>query len=199
MLIPIIAALMLHSIPAADSVRPADTMLVRLSDVVPDLIADVRYATTNNFTGTKLYASDTLWGRKLMADALAHAQRLAQERGYRLKVFDAYRPLSVQRIMWNILPDERYVADPSKGSRHNRGMALDCTLVHDDGTEVDMGTSYDDFTERAAADHADLPDHILRNRRMLREIMDKAGFDVLPTEWWHYDRRGWESMSILDE
>lgn len=178
---------------------PRDTILVRLTDVIPDLLTDVRYATTNNFTGKVLYPSDTLWARQLVVDRLAIAQAAARSRGLQIKVFDAYRPLTIQRIMWSIMPDERYVADPAKGSRHNRGCALDLTLCDSTGTELDMGTGYDEFTQRAAATYTDLPEHILANRRLLLTIMNDAGFDVLPSEWWHFDVRGWEQFAILNE
>ncbi len=179
--------------------EPRDTVLVRIHDVVPDLLTDVRYATPDNFTKRVLYTSDTLYARRVMAEQLARAQRSARARGLQLKVFDAYRPLSIQRLMWSIVSDERYVADPAKGSRHNRGCALDLTLCDSAGVELDMGTSYDEFTERAAATFADLPEHVRANRRLLEQIMNDAGFDVLPTEWWHYDLRGWEKYAILDE
>ncbi|MBU3741745.1 MAG: D-alanyl-D-alanine dipeptidase [Candidatus Kapabacteria bacterium] len=196
----LLSILLAMSIPSAPAVPACtDTVMVRLLDVVPDLHVDVRYATTNNFTKRVLYPHDTLWARACMATALAHAQRLAAEQGYKLKVFDAYRPLSVQRLMWSILPDERYVADPAKGSRHNRGMAVDCTLLDGYGHELDMGTPYDDFSERAWTTYADLPTGVCANRKLLQSIMHEAGFDVLPTEWWHFDCRGWEQMGILNE
>lgn len=179
--------------------QPRDTVLVRLVDVIPHLLCDVRYATTNNFTGRILYPSDTLYARRIVAEALLRAQELAQAQKLQLKVFDAYRPLSVQRLMWSIVPDERYVADPSKGSRHNRGCAVDVTLCDMQGNELDMGTGYDEFTEQAAATYMDLPEHIIRNRRLLVEIMNAACFSVLPSEWWHFDIVGWEQFRILDE
>ena len=179
--------------------EPRDTVLVRLHDVVPNLLTDVRYATTNNFTNRILYTSDTLYARRAVVQQLLQAQRDAQSRGLQLKVFDAYRPLSIQRLMWSIVPDERYVADPAKGSRHNRGCALDLTLCDSTGAELDMGTGYDEFTERAAATYTDLPENILANRRLLEQIMNAAGFDVLPSEWWHFDLRGWEKYAILNE
>lgn len=179
--------------------EPRDTVLVRLHDVVPDLLTDVRYATPDNFTKRILYTSDTLYARRAMAEKLAVAQQAARAQGLQLKVYDAYRPLSIQRLMWSIVPDERYVADPAKGSRHNRGCAVDLTLCDSTGAELDMGTGYDEFTERAAATFVDLPEHVLANRRLLDRIMNDAGFDVLPSEWWHYDLRGWESFAILNE
>lgn len=179
--------------------EPRDTVLVRLADVVPNLLCDVRYATANNFTGRILYSSDTLYARKVVASALARAQEYARVYKLQLKIFDAYRPLSVQRLMWSIVPDERYVADPAKGSRHNRGCAVDLTLCDMEGNELDMGTGYDEFTEKAAAAYNDLPDEVLRNRGLLDDIMTKAGFSVLPSEWWHFDIVGWERYSILNE
>lgn len=196
----LISFLLAMSIPTTPTMPAcADTVMVRLLDVVPDLHVDVRYATTNNFTQRVLYPHDTLWARACMATAMAKAQHLAVTQGYKLKVFDAYRPLSVQRLMWSILPDERYVADPDKGSRHNRGMAVDCTLLDANGHELDMGTPYDDFSERAWTTTTDLPANVRANRLLLQSIMNEAGFDVLPTEWWHFDCRGWEQVSILDE
>lgn len=179
--------------------EPRDTVLVRIHDVVPDLLTDVRYATADNFTKRVLYTSDTLYARRAMAEKLAVAQQVARAQGLQLKVYDAYRPLSIQRLMWSFVPDERYVADPAKGSRHNRGCAVDLTLCDSTGAELDMGTGYDEFTERAAATFTDLPEHVLANRRLLDRIMNDAGFDVLPSEWWHYDLRGWESFAILNE
>jgi D-alanyl-D-alanine dipeptidase len=179
--------------------EPRDTVLVPLRSVIPDLLTDVRYATTNNFTGRVLYASDTLLARRLVAERLAIAQRILRGQGLQLKVFDAYRPLSVQRLMWSIVPDERYVADPAKGSRHNRGCAVDLTICDSAGVELDMGTGYDEFTEKAAATYTDLPANVAANRALLLRVMNEAGFDVLPSEWWHFDVRGWERFAILNE
>jgi D-alanyl-D-alanine dipeptidase len=178
---------------------PRDTVLVPLHSVLPDLLTDVRYATADNFTKRVLYTTDTLYARHIVAESLAVAQRAARARGLQLKVYDAYRPLSIQRLMWSIVPDERYVADPAKGSRHNRGCALDLTLCDSTGQELNMGTGYDEFTERAAATYTDLDPTVLGNRRLLQSIMSDAGFDVLPSEWWHFDLRGWERFAILNE
>jgi D-alanyl-D-alanine dipeptidase len=118
--------------------------------------------------------------------------------GLRLKVFDCYRPLSVQRKLWELVPDERYVADPKKGSRHNRGAAVDLTLVTADGGEVAMPTAYDEFTEKAHRDYQALPASALRNRALLERVMVKHGFVGLPTEWWHFDDADWEKYPVLD-
>lgn len=196
----LILAILLLPMPLISQERiVTDTVMVRLRDVVPSLLFDVRNATPSNFANRVLYPNDTLWARAATANALKVADSVAREHGLRIKVFDAYRPLSVQRVMWSIVPDERYVANPAKGSRHNRGAALDVTLCDSTGADLDMGTAYDDFTERAHADYPHLPEAVLANRRLLRAIMDRAGFDVLPTEWWHYDLRGWERFGILNE
>ena len=179
--------------------EPRDTVLVALHSVIPDLLTDVRYATANNFTGKILYTTDTLYARRAVADALLKAQDIARGHNLQLKVYDAYRPLSIQRLMWSIVPDERYVADPAKGSRHNRGCALDLTLCDAKGNELDMGTGYDEFTEKAASTYTDLPVHMLDNRRLLSSIMKQAGFTVLLSEWWHFDLDGWEQFAILNE
>lgn len=179
--------------------EPRDTVLIALHTVIPDLHTDVRYATADNFTGRILYSTDTLYARRAVADALLKAQDIARTHNLQLKVYDAYRPLSIQRLMWSIMPDERYVADPAKGSRHNRGCALDLTLCDTNGSELDMGTGYDEFTEKAASTYTDLPEQILKNRKLLADIMKQAGFTVLPTEWWHFDLDGWEQFAILNE
>lgn len=186
------------STPSTPSFTPSDTVLVRLQDVLPSALYDVRYATTQNFTKMVLYPTDTLWARKAMADALERVAVKASQRKLRLRIFDAWRPVSVQRIMWNLVRDERYVADPAKGSRHNRGAAVDLTLCTMDGVDLDMGTDYDDFTERAHVEAPGLTETQQSNRALLLDLMREAGFDVLPTEWWHYDLRGWEQFAILD-
>lgn len=198
-MLPLIFLAMLSTSPLPFETEPADTVLMPLRELIPDLLTDVRYATPDNFTGQVLYASDMLRARRFVVERLARAQEEARRKGLQLKVFDAYRPWSVQKLMWSIVPDERYVADPAKGSRHNRGCALDLTLCDAEGRELDMGTYYDAFVPASAATFTDLPAEALANRRLLQQIMDHAGFDVLPTEWWHFDARGWESFALLNE
>lgn len=177
----------------------ADTAMVELATAIPGLRLDVRYATEDNFTGKVLYPSSRLYLRAVVAKALAAVAADLRAQNLDVKVFDAYRPLSVQKLLWEIVPDERYVANPAKGSRHNRGAAVDITLVDADGRELDMGTGYDDFSEKAHADYQDLSDEQKKNREILRRTMEKHGFTVLPTEWWHFDYQGWEAFSIMDE
>lgn len=173
--------------------------LINVQELDSTILIDVRYATKNNFTGQKLYETNKVYLIKEVAEALVRVNLYLKEKyNLRLKVYDGYRPLSVQRKMWKILPDERYVANPAKGSRHNRGCAVDLTLVDSLGNELNMGTPYDDFTEKAHIDYTDLPSEVLRNRKILQEAMCKFGFKIMRTEWWHFDYKDWEKYPILD-
>lgn len=177
--------------------RPDD--LVDLEKAIPGIVLDIRYATTNNFTGQKLYPSAHCYLRRAAAEKLAAAQKEFATHGYGLKIFDGYRPLSVQRKMWEVFPQPGYVADPKKGSRHNRGAAVDVTLIRlADGAELPMPTPYDDFTERAHRNFKDLPDETIRNRDLLEQVLTKHGFVGLPTEWWHFDDKDWRNYPLLD-
>lgn len=176
-----------------------DTAIVYLGSIDSTIVMDVKYATTNNFVGKVLYPTDKVYMRKIVAEKLSEANRYLRENyNLAIKIFDGYRPLSVQKLMWEILPDPRYVADPSKGSRHNRGAAVDITLIDENGNEIEMGTPYDDFTEKAHYDYEELSDDVKANRKLLRDVMIKFGFEPLETEWWHFDFKGWEKFSILD-
>jgi D-alanyl-D-alanine dipeptidase len=177
---------------------PEDTILVDVQKINPRIKVEIRYATENNFTGKKLYSVGKCFLRKFVAVKLDSVQKELENYGLGIKVWDCYRPLSVQKILWSIVPDERYVANPSKGSRHNRGCAVDLTLVDSLGNELPMPTGYDDFTEKAHRNYFNLPDTLIKNRMILENVMRKYGFIPLPTEWWHFDCEGWENFSILD-
>jgi D-alanyl-D-alanine dipeptidase len=172
--------------------------LVDVKKLDSTIVLDIRYATENNFTGKKIYDEAKFYLRKEPAMKILEVQKELKKFGLSLKIFDGYRPLSVQKKFWEIMPDERYVADPKKGSRHNRGMAVDLTLVDKEGKEIPMPTPYDDFTEKASRDYFDLPSQILINRKFLEDIMVKHGFSGFPTEWWHFDFKGWEKCDVLD-
>jgi D-alanyl-D-alanine dipeptidase len=178
--------------------HPRPDGLVELERVVPGVVLDLRYATTNNFTGQVLYPEARAWLRAGTAQRLAGVQRELASLGLRLKVFDAYRPLSVQRRLWALVPDERYVANPAKGSRHNRGAAVDVTLENADGCELPMPTEFDDFSERAHRNYRDLPAEVLANRDLLERVMSRHGFIGLPTEWWHFDDADYRKYELLD-
>jgi D-alanyl-D-alanine dipeptidase len=161
-------------------------------------MVDMKYATEDNFTKKKLYDSNTCFLRKSTAAKLDAVQKELERMNLGLKVWDCYRPLAVQRIFWAILPDERYVANPETGSRHNRASAVDLTLVDSQGKELQVPTGFDDFSPRAAHHYQDLPDQVIRNRQLLKGLMEKAGFIPLPEEWWHYDDEKWMQFDLMD-
>jgi D-alanyl-D-alanine dipeptidase len=175
-----------------------DLEFVDIEKIIPDILTDVRYATENNFTGKRLYQSAKCYLRRGVAKKLAEVQKKLKLAGLGLKIFDGYRPRAVQRIFWELLPDDRYVANPDIGSKHNRGAAVDVTLVDSMKRELIMPTPFDDFTERAHSDFSDLPEEILQNRSTLHSFMRDGGFIPLPTEWWHFDDSEWERYPLDD-
>lgn len=165
----------------------ADTTFVRLADFSGDFAYEMRYAGTNNFLKEKVYDCAECYTRVKTAKALIAANADFMERGLRIKFFDCYRPNSVQHKMWKIFPNPQYVADPDKGSIHNKGGAVDITLVDLQGNALDMGTDFDFFGPRAHHDHTDLSQEVLDNRKLLKETMEAHGFWSIRTEWWHYN------------
>lgn len=181
---------------AADSMQ----RMIEIKTLVPNVIYDLRYATENNFSRTKLYKSAKQTFLRLpVAHALQKVQNDLNQRGYGLIIFDAYRPYSVTKKMWDLIHDSRYVADPSNGSGHNRGLAVDLTIIFlKDGRELNMGTGFDNFTDSAHQSFNNLPADILANRKLLRETMEKYGFKPLETEWWHYSWPNDRKYKVLD-
>ena len=192
------ALLLAVGVAALASCRRDHYGLIDMHQRNPRIVVEMRYAGTNNFTHTVLYDRAECWLNAVAAARLDAVQKELEAQGLGLKVWDCYRPLSVQRKFWALVPDERYVANPSKGSRHNRGAAVDLTLVRADGTELAMPTPHDDFTQRAHRDFMDLPPEVLANRARLEKVMVRHGFVPFPTEWWHFDSEGWESFPVLD-
>jgi D-alanyl-D-alanine dipeptidase len=172
--------------------------LVDVKEISPRIVVDMKYATEDNFTKKRLYDSNTCFLRKSVAVKLDTVEKGLEGMNLGLKVWDCYRPLAVQRILWAILPDERYVANPEKGSRHNRASAVDVTLLDSQGKELQMPTGFDDFSPRADHHYQDLPDQVIRNRELLKGLMEKAGFIPLPEEWWHYDDENWMQFDMMD-
>jgi len=174
--------------------------MIEIKAFIPNIIYDLRYSTKNNFTHTKLYKNDDVTFLRLpVAVALQKVEKELNEKGYGLKVFDAYRPYAVTKKMWDLIHDERYVADPSKGSGHNRGLSIDLTIIIlKDGTELNMGTGFDNFTDTAHHIFTDLPVMVLQNRNVLKQMMEKYGFKALETEWWHYSWPNDRNYEVLD-
>ena len=167
----------------------ADSMnrLVPLQTLIPQLIIDLKYGTKNNFTHTVLYHKPVAYARLQVALTLKKINDELNQMGLGLKLFDAYRPYKVTQQMWKVVPDERYAANPAKGSGHNRGAAVDVTLVNlSTNTELEMPTAYDDFSEKAHHNYMKLSPAVLENRQRLKTTMEKYGFQSLSTEWWHY-------------
>jgi D-alanyl-D-alanine dipeptidase len=163
------------------------------------LYFDIRYATSNNFTEEQIYPYPAAFAREQVARALTRANQFFGEKGIAIKVFDAYRPYSATVKFYEIYEDTTYVASPYTGSRHNRGCAIDITLVdRETGEELPMPTEYDDFTERAHPTFEDLPHYQKSNRDLLITTMQDFGFKVYHSEWWHFDYLGWENYPIMD-
>ncbi len=157
----------------------------------PSIALDIRYATEDNFVGEPLYPCARCFLRPEAAAAVVKAHQALQEAGYGgLKLFDCYRPTPIQARLWEITPDPRAVAPPSKGSMHNRGLAIDLTVIDREGNELDMGTAYDAFSERSYHGFRGLSAEVRDNRKVLLGAMEDAGFRPLRTEWWHYTLKG---------
>ncbi len=176
--------------------------LVELIKRDPRIRLDLRYATTNNVTSRVLYPQARAFLQGVAADALLRAHARARADGFGLTIFDAYRPWRVTRKLWDATPKgpkRNYVANPKKGSRHNRGCAVDLTL-HDlaTGALVEMPSAFDDFSERAHRDFMGATEISIIHRGFLEKYMQAEGFDGMSNEWWHFDFRAWRDYPVLD-
>lgn len=173
--------------------------LVLIKDVDSSIVIDLRYATSDNFTKKKVYPSAVCALEKNTAIKLAIANSELKKLGYRIKIWDAYRPLYVQKIFWSICPDDNFVANPNNGgSIHNHGCAVDITLTDMNGNEVAMPTKFDDFTDKAMGSDPDMPADAKKNLKVLRDAMKKSGFYTITTEWWHFEDSDQEKYPLLD-
>jgi len=164
-----------------------DTTFVNLKAYSNDFVYDMKYATSDNFLKTKVYDCDECYLRYKAVKALLKANKNFLEKGYRIKIFDCYRPLDIQKKMWEIVSNPTYVANPAKGSIHNRGTAVDISLVDIDGKELDMGTSFDFFGIEASHDYQNVSETVKENRKLLKKIMGREKFNSFDSEWWHYN------------
>ena len=165
----------------------ADSTFVNLKDYSADFVYDMKYATTDNFLKAQVYDCAECFLRLKTVKALVKANSKFVQKGYRIKIFDCYRPLDIQKRMWKIVSNPEYVADPAKGSIHNRGGAVDITLVDANGKELDMGTTFDFFGPEASHYYEKLTDEVKQNRFLLKKIMKKSNFISFDSEWWHYN------------
>jgi D-alanyl-D-alanine dipeptidase len=187
--------------PPAESGAFNTPELVEIIRLDSSIHLDIRYATRNNFTGKKMYGIAGAFLQKPAAEALVNVSRELRPLGYGLLVFDGYRPWSVTKKFWKITPKNKrhFVADPRKGSRHNRGCAVDLTLYElSTGRMVEMTGEYDEMTKRSYPDYQGGSSMQRQNRDLLRSRMEANGFTVYPYEWWHFDFKGWEKFQILN-
>ncbi|MCW7491253.1 M15 family metallopeptidase [Leptospira sp. 2 VSF19] len=173
--------------------------LINLEKKIPRIFLDIRYATSNNFTKHVIYKEAKAFARKPVAEALGEAQKEFLKLGYSMKIFDAYRPYAATVKFFEIIGDTRYVASPKTGSRHNKGCAIDLTLVDlKTKFELPMPTEYDSFRKEAWAEAPVSDPEILKNRTVLISTLRKYGFHVNKTEWWHFDFLECAGFEVLD-
>ena len=177
---------------------------VNLRNYSNDFVFDMKYATAENFLKEKVYPCDECFLRAKTVKALLEANKSFLTKGFRIKLYDCYRPKSIQKKMWKIFPDANFVANPKKGSIHNRGGAVDISLVDSLGVEVNMGTKFDFFGEEAEPQleykmlaEGKLTLEQINNRKILRSVMQQAGFRQLPAEWWHYNACSREAAKTI--
>lgn len=176
-----------------------DNELVEIKKVIPNIKLDIRYATKNNFMQQVMYKQARAFARKPVVEALKKIQKDLNKKGYGLKIFDGYRPYGITVEFYKKASDKNFVANPAKGSKHNRGCAVDLTLINlKTGAEVPMPTPYDSFSAVAAANYQHVRPEIKKNRNFLISTMKKYGLNVLENEWWHYDFTGWQRYNLMD-
>lgn len=188
--------------PAAYKKKIADSpdyKLIEIKKFIPGIVLDIRYATSNNFMHRPMYKQAKAFTRLPVAKALKAIEADLKKRGMGLKIYDAYRPYAVTVKFYEMAHDTNFVADPRKGSRHNRGCAIDLSVINlKTGKELDMPTGFDSFSEKAADGYPKLSKTKIANREMLKSVMQAHGFKIYRTEWWHYDFNGWAGFSLLD-
>ena len=175
-----------HQRDATKNLNPVHDSLVEITQASYNILLDLRYATENNVTGTRIYYDDRCFIHTDASILLKKSVLLAQEQDLKIKVFDAYRPRTVQEALWAFCPNPSYVTPPEKGSPHTRGVAIDLTLVDGNGQELDMGTPFDDLTPQSHHGAANISPTVAGNRYLLLGIMMSAGWDFFQNEWWHY-------------
>jgi D-alanyl-D-alanine dipeptidase len=176
-----------------------DNELVDIKKYIPSIVLDIRYATKNNFTHQIIYSKPMAFLRLPAAEALKMVQKELAKQNLGLKIYDAYRPYQATVKFYEVMPDSNFCANPKYGSRHNRGCAVDVSLVSlSTGKELTMPTDYDDFTVKANPSYPDVSKIVSNNRSILINIMSKYGFTVFPTEWWHFDFKDWQKYKLMD-
>ena len=176
-----------------------EKQLVEINKYIPGIQLDIRYATTNNFMHQRMYSQARAFTRLPVAKALKAVEAELATQGLGLKIYDGYRPYSVTVQFYQKASDKNFVANPKKGSKHNRGCAIDLSLIDlKTRKELVMPTPFDSFSPMAAADYPNLPAQVLQNRLTLKTAMEHHGFRQLSNEWWHFDFIGWQNYELLD-
>jgi len=199
--IAIIALYSCRSKPPQETGDFRQTDLVELVKLDTSVHLDIRYATSNNFTGQPVYKQARAFLQRPAAEALVKVNAALKPLGYGLVVFDGYRPWSITNLFWKVTPDDKkqFVADPEKGSRHNRGCAVDLSLYDlKSGKEIEMTGNYDEMTERSYSNYTGGTEEQRKMRDLLRSKMEAQGFIVLKNEWWHFDYKDWKEYKITD-
>jgi len=175
--------------------------LIELTELSNTIKLDIRYATANNFVGRPVYAEARAFLQRPAAEALVRVHEKLREQGLGLVIFDGYRPWTITKLFWEVVPEDKrkFVADPAKGSKHNRGCAVDLSIYNlRSGKLIDMPSDFDEFTERASPNYTGGTEKERANRDLLRSLMEAEGFSVNPNEWWHFDYKDWEKYAIYD-
>src|SRR5687768_1012303 len=198
-LILVSGALAQNSPPKEKDKREAH--LVELITLDNTIKLDIRYATDNNFVGRAVYPEARAFLQKPAAKALLKVHKKLKKQGLGLVIFDGYRPWAITKLFWEVVPEDKrkFVADPAKGSKHNRGCAVDLSIYDlKTGALIEMPSEYDEFTERASPDYRGGTELQRSNRDKLRKLMEAEGFMVNPNEWWHFDYKNWQDYAIYD-
>ena len=191
--------MLLLFVGAGDRVAGSEKKLIEVtSEKVPGLVLEIRYATEQNITGKKIYADKRAWLREETIRKLAQVARELEEKGYRLVLWDGWRPALAQKALWAAKPDGRFLTPPNRISRHTRGTSVDVSLADRNGKILEMPSDHDEFTDRADEDFSDVPKEVAQRARLLRKAMFRAGFSGVPDEWWHYDLRDWASYEPIE-
>lgn len=183
----------------ADLKEHPNNELVEIKKAVPSIVLDIRYATANNFMKQVMYKQARAFARKPVVAQLKKIQAILNKKGYGLKIFDGYRPYAITVAFYQKASDKNFVANPNKGSKHNRGCAVDLTIIDlKTGKDIPMPTPYDSFAPEAAPHYQKLPANVIKNRDFLIATMQANGFKVIYNEWWHFDFNGWQEYDLMD-
>ena len=185
--------------PKEANKREAD--LIELIKLDKTIKLDIRYATANNFVGRPVYPEARAFLQRPAAEAVVRVHHALKKDGLGIVIYDGYRPWSITKLFWEVVREDqkKFVADPAKGSKHNRGCAIDLGIYDlKTGKAIPMPSGYDEFTERASPDYKGGTQEETANREKLRRLMEAEGFTVNPSEWWHFDHNGWQDYAIYD-